>query len=306
MNKSPKNTLEEKILELKGKREAVILAHNYQLPEVQDIADFVGDSLELSRKAAKTDAKVIVFCGVDFMAQTAAILSPDKKVLLPDLNAGCPLAEMITPSQLKTLKKKHSGAKVVSYVNTTAEIKAESDISCTSANSIKVVNSIPKEYEIIFIPDKYLCDYTSKKTKRKLICWGGYCPSHVRILANDIKQKLQKYPKAKVVVHPECTPDVLELADDVTSTSGILRFVKESKAKEFIIGTEVGMIHRLKKENPDKVFFPASELAICPTMKLTTLEKVLWSLEDLAYQVKIPESIRRRAKKSIDGMLAIS
>lgn len=306
MNKSPKNTLEEKILELKGKREAVILAHNYQLPEVQDIADFVGDSLELSRKAAKTDAKVIVFCGVDFMAQTAAILSPDKKVLLPDLNAGCPLAEMITPSQLKTLKKKHPDAKVVSYVNTTAEIKAESDISCTSANSIKVVNSIPKEYEIIFIPDKYLCDYTSKKTKRKLICWGGYCPSHVRILANDIKQKLQKYPKAKVVVHPECTPDVLELADDVTSTSGILRFVKESKVKEFIIGTEVGMIHRLKKENPDKIFFPASELAICPTMKLTTLEKVLWSLEDLAYQVKISESIRRRAKKSIDGMLAIS
>jgi quinolinate synthase len=293
------------ILKLKKERKAIFLVHNYQIGEVQDIADFVGDSLDLSQKAATTEAEVILFCGVHFMAETAKILSPNKTVLMPDLNAGCAMANMITLRQLKEMKRKHPGAVVVSYVNTTAEIKAETDYCCTSANAIKVVQAIPKEKEILFIPDKYLGDYTSKQANRKMILWEGYCPTHRRILAEDILKKKTLYPEAEVLVHPECTPDVIAMADKVLSTSGICRYAKESNSGEFIIGTEIGILHRLQKENPDKKFYPASILSDCPNMKLNNLEKILWSLEDMVYEVDVPTDIARRAKRSIDRMLEI-
>jgi quinolinate synthase len=293
------------ILKLKKERNAVFLAHNYQIGEVQDIADFVGDSLDLSQKAATTQAEVILFCGVHFMAETAKILSPDKTVLMPDKNAGCAMANMITLRQLKEMKKKHPGAVVVSYINTTAEIKAETDYCCTSANAVKVVKAIPEEKEILFIPDKYLGDYTSKQANRKMILWEGYCPTHRRILAEDILKKKALYPKAEVLVHPECTPDVIAMADKVFSTSGICKYSKESDSEEFIIGTEIGILHRLKKENPHKRFYPASNLADCHAMKLNSLEKILWSLEDMVYRVEVPPDIAQRAKKSIDRMLEI-
>ena len=293
------------ILRLKEERKAIILAHNYQIGEVQDIAEFVGDSLGLSQQAAKTDAEVIVFCGVHFMAETAKILSPDKTVLMPDLNAGCAMANMITLRQLKEMKKKHPEAVVVSYINTTAEIKAETDYCCTSANAVKVVQAIPKEKEILFIPDKYLGDYTSKQANRKMILWEGYCPTHRRILAEDILKKKALYPKAEVLVHPECTPDVIAMADKVLSTSRICKYARESNSEEFIIGTEIGILHRLQKENPNKKFYPASILSDCPTMKLNNLEKILWSLEDMIYKVEVSSDIAQRAKKSIDRMLEI-
>ncbi|MFH1335067.1 MAG: quinolinate synthase NadA [Candidatus Zixiibacteriota bacterium] len=297
--------LKSDILKLKEERKAVILAHNYQLGEVQDIADFVGDSLDLSRKAAATDAEVIVFCGVHFMAETAKILSPDKTVLMPDVNAGCAMANMITLRQLNEMKKKHPDAVVVSYVNTKAEIKAESDYCCTSANAVKVVQSIPKDKEILFIPDKYLGDYVSRQTNRQMILWEGFCPTHRRILAEDILKKKAQYPKAEVLVHPECTPDVIAMADKVFSTTGICRYAQESGSEEFIIGTEIGILHRLKKENPEKHFYPASELAECSNMKLINLEKILWSLEDMIYPVEVPPDIAQRAKRAIDRMLEI-
>ncbi len=293
------------IVKLKGERKAIILAHNYQLGEVQDIADFVGDSLDLSRQAAKTDAEVIVFCGVHFMAETAKILSPKKTVLMPDLNAGCAMANMITLRQLVEMKKRYPQAAVVCYVNTTAEIKVESDYCCTSANAVKVVQSIPKEKEILFIPDKYLGDYVSKQTNRKMILWEGYCPTHRRILAEDILKKKALYPKAEVLVHPECTPDVIAMADKVLSTTGICRYARESNSEEFIIGTEIGILYRLKKENPQKSFYPASELAECSNMKLNNLEKIQWSLEDMVYPIEVSPDIAQRAKKAIDRMLEI-
>ena len=293
------------ILRLKEERKAIILAHNYQIGEVQDIAEFVGDSLGLSQQAAKTDAEVIVFCGVHFMAETAKILSPNKTVLMPDLNAGCAMANMITSRQLKEMKKKHPEAVVVTYVNTTAEIKAESDFCCTSANSVKVVQSIPQEKEILFIPDKYLGDYVSRQANRKMILWEGYCPTHRRILAEDILKKKAQYPKAEVLVHPECTPDVIAMADKVLSTSGICRYAKESNSEEFIIGTEIGILHRLKKESPQKQFYPASNLSDCHNMKLNNLEKILWSLEDMLYPIEVPPDIAQKAKRSIDRMLEI-
>ena len=293
------------ILKLKEERKAIILVHNYQIGEVQDIADFVGDSLDLSQKAAKTEAEVIVFCGVNFMAETAKILSPNKTVLMPDINAGCAMANMITLRQLKEMKKKYPEAVVVSYVNTTAEIKAESDYCCTSANAVKIVQTIPREKEIFFIPDKYLGDYVSKQANRKMILWEGYCPTHRRILAEDILKKKAQYPKAEVLVHPECTPDVIAMADKVLSTSGICKYAKESNSEEFIIGTEIGILHRLKKENPNKKFYPASILSDCPNMKLTNLEKILWSLEDMIYKVEVPPDIAQRAKRSIDRMLEV-
>jgi quinolinate synthase len=297
--------LVNEILKLKEKRKAIILAHNYQIGEVQDIAEFVGDSLGLSQKAAKTEAEVIVFCGVHFMAETAKILSFEKTVLMPDLNAGCAMANMITLRQLKEIKKRHPEVVVVCYVNTTAEIKAESDYCCTSANAVKVVQAIPKEKEILFIPDKYLGDYASKQTNRNMILWEGYCPTHRRILAEDILKKKALYTKAEVLVHPECTPDVIAMADKVLSTSGICKYAKESSSEEFIIGTEIGILHRLKRENPDKKFYPASSLADCHSMKLNNLEKILWSLEDMIYKVEIPPDIAQRAKRSIDRMLEI-
>jgi len=306
VNKRDDNSeLIEKIQKLKRERNAVILVHNYQLPEVQDIADFRGDSLGLSQKASQTDAEIIVFCGVLFMAETAKILSPDKKVLIPEIKAGCPMADMITAQELLKLKKEHPEAMVVAYVNTTAEVKAEVDICCTSANALRIVNSLPEDKEIIFVPDKYLAHYVSTQTKRKLIPWEGYCPTHVKILPEDIIRQKKQHPQAEVIVHPECTPEVIKLADRALSTSGICKYAKGSEASEMIIGTEIGILHRLRKENPQKRFYPATDLAVCPNMKLITLEKVLWALEDLQYEVKIPENIRLRAKQSVERMLQI-
>jgi quinolinate synthase len=296
--------LVEKILDLKKRRGAVILAHNYQLGEVQDIADFVGDSLELSQNAAKTGASVIVFCGVQFMAETASILCPEKVVLLPDMNAGCPLADMITAERLRAKKKEHPQAVVVCYINSSAEVKAESDICCTSANAVKVIESLDAR-EILFVPDQYLGHYISTKTGKKMILWPGFCPTHVRIKPERIKELKREYPQAKVVVHPECTPEVIALADELLSTSGMCRYAQRDEVREMIVGTEMGIIHRLKKENPGKRFIPVSEQAVCPNMKLITLEKVLWSLEEMNPEVKVPEGIRLRAKTAVDKMLKI-
>jgi quinolinate synthase len=282
----------QKILKLKAERDAIILAHNYQIGEVQDIADYTGDSLGLSIEASKVTAKVILFCGVKFMAETAAIICPDKTVIMPDENAGCPMANMITPRQLREMKKKHPDAKVVGYVNT--------------ANAVKVVNSIPKELPIIFVPDQSLGDYVSKQCGREMILWRGFCPTHHRILAQDIINARKEHPEAKVIVHPECTSDVIELADEALSTSGMRRFAAETDAHEIIVGTEIGLLHSLRKDNPDKVFYPASMLADCPNMKLNSLEKILWSLEDMVYQITVPEDIRIKAWNAIEKMLELS
>jgi len=296
--------LAEKILSLKKERNAVILAHNYQLGEVQDIADFVGDSLELSQNAARTSADAIVFCGVHFMAETASILCPDKIVLLPVMEAGCPMANMIRAEDLRKMKKEHPGAVVVCYVNTTAEVKAESDICCTSANAVRLVQRLEAR-EIIFVPDQYLGHYVSTKTGKKMILWPGYCPTHVRIQAEDIHRLRKMYPRAEVMVHPECRPEVVAIADFVLSTGGMIRHAKSSQAAEIIVGTEIGMIYRLRKENPDKVFIPISEQAVCPNMKMITLENILWSMEDMSPQVKVAENIRLKAKKAVDRMIEV-
>jgi quinolinate synthase len=296
-------SLLDKIAQLKKSRNAVFLVHNYQLGEVQDIADFVGDSLELSRKAANTDADVILFCGVHFMAETASILCPDKIVLLPDLHAGCPMANMINTARLREKKKEHPGAKVVCYVNTTAAVKAQSDICCTSANAVQIVQRFPASQEIIFVPDQYLGGYVAAQTGRQLVLWPGYCPTHARMQAQDIIRLKKEYPNAKVVAHPECRPEVTALADAVLSTGGIIKFAHETVAKEIIVGTEIGILYRLRKENPGKKFIPVTEQAVCPTMKLTTLETVLWSLEHMTHQVKVPERIRLKAKAAVDRML---
>jgi len=295
----------KKIIKLKEERKAVILAHNYQRGEVQDIADFVGDSLGLSQQAAKTDAKVIVFCGVHFMAETAAMLSPDKIVLLPDLNAGCPMADMINAEQLREEKRKYPGSPVVCYVNSTAEVKAECDVCCTSSNAIKIVERLNNERPIIFIPDQYLGAYTASKTNKKLILWPGYCPTHMKIGVDDIINLKKEYPHAEVLVHPECRPEVVAQADYALSTDGIIKRVRQSLSKKFIIGTELGITHRLKKENPEKIFIPASQQAVCPNMKLITLEKVLWALERMEFPVTVPPHIRERAIHAVNRMLEI-
>ena len=294
----------ERIGDLKGRKRAVILAHNYQTGEVQDIADFVGDSLDLSQAAARTEAKVIVFCGVHFMAETASILSPDKTVLLPDINAGCPMANMVTASQLRDKKRELAHVSTVCYVNSSAEVKAESDICCTSANAVRVVESLDSD-EILFVPDQYLGHYVSTKTDKKLTLWPGYCPTHVRIMPEDIVKLRQGYPQAKVIVHPECRPEVINLADEVLSTSGMIGFARRTDAQVIIVGTEIGILHRLRKETPAKRFLPASERAACPNMKKINLEKILWSLEELSPEVKVPEEIRLKAKLAVDRMLAI-
>ncbi len=301
---SPSDDLAKRIQRLKQEREAVILAHNYQLGEVQDIADYTGDSLELSRIAAKTDAKVIVFCGVHFMAETAKILSPGKTVLIPDPKAGCPMANMITAEGLREFKAQHPGLPVVAYVNTSAEVKAESTICCTSANAVRIVESMDAD-AVLFVPDKSLGAYVASKTDKKVIAYCGYCPTHHRILAQDVLRVKREHPDAVVVAHPECTMDVLKLADGIESTSGMLRYVKESPAKEFIMCTERGLLHRLKKDNPDKVFYNPSPLNICPNMKKITLEKVLWSLEDMRFEITLPEGVITRAKAAIEGMIAV-
>jgi len=295
--------LVEKILQLKKERNATILVHNYQPGEVQDIADFVGDSLELSQKAAKTKADVIVFCGVHFMAETAAITCPGMTILLPDRHAGCPMANMITAEQLRQKKKELPNATVVCYVNSTAAVKAESDICCTSANAVKVAESIAND-EILFVPDQYLGHYVSTRVKKKFHLWPGYCPTHVRIQPEHIIQLKRENPRAKAVVHPECRPDVIAVADEVMSTGGMIRYAQRDDVRELIVGTELGIIHRLKKENPGKKFIPVSEQAVCPNMKLTTLEKVLWSLEEMQTEVKVPEATRIKARAAVDKMLA--
>ncbi len=302
MDRQPELT--EKIIKLKKQRNAVILAHNYQLGEIQDIADFVGDSLDLSQNAAKTDAAVIVFCGVHFMAETASILSPQKTVLLPDEHAGCPMANMITAPQLRDKKKEHPKAMVVCYINSSAAVKAESFVCCTSANAVGVVERVDAD-EIIFVPDRYLGDYVSTKTSKKMILWPGFCPTHARIMPEYIIKLRQEYPEAKVVVHPECRPDVIALADQVLSTSGMIKFAQREDVHEMIVGTEMGLIYRLRKENPGKKFIPVSEQAVCPNMKLITLEKVLWSLEEMKPVVKVTENIRLKAKAAVDRMLAV-
>jgi len=301
----PHKEMIQNIDKLRKERNAVILAHNYQLPEVQDIADHCGDSLELSRIAAKSDKKVIVFCGVFFMAETASILCPDKIILIPDPLAGCPMANMIDAEDVRQLKARHPKAVVVGYVNTPAEVKAELDVCCTSTNAIDIISKI-KDEEIIFVPDKYLADYVSKKTNKRLITWEGYCPTHVKILPEDIIKKVRQHPGAKVMVHPECRPEVVELADEVLSTGKMCVFAKKSSAREFIVGTEAGMIHRLQKDNPDKKFYPASDNAVCPNMKRTTLEKVLWSLEENKTVVSVSDDIRRRARRAIDKMVELA
>lgn len=297
--------LEGRIRELKKKHSAVILAHNYQLPEVQDVADYRGDSLELSRIAAKTDAKVIVFCGVYFMAETASILSPHKKVIMPDINAGCPMANMLKADDLRKLKAEHPKAVTVGYVNTSAEVKAELDYCCTSTNAVAVVNALKDKKEIIFVPDKYLADFVEKKTGRKMIIWNGFCPTHIKILPEDVKREKKFHPFAKVMVHPECLPQVVSMADAVLSTSLMAKFSRESEAAEFIVGTEIGLVYRLKKDNPGKEFYPASERAVCPNMKRTTQEKIVSALEEMKEEVIVSDDIRKRAKKSIDRMLEI-
>jgi len=304
MGKDESLSLEQKILKLKQERNAIILVHNYQRGEVQDIADFLGDSLELSQQAAATDANTVVFCGVHFMAETAAILCPKKTVLLPDKNAGCPMADMITAEQLRQEKRKLPGVPVVCYVNTSAEVKAESDICCTSANGAKVVASLDSD-EVIFVPDQYLGHYVSTVTGKKMTLWPGYCPTHARMQPQDITRLKKEHPQAKVVVHPECRPEVIALADEVLSTGGMCRYARSEDVREMIVGTELGVIHRLQKENPGKKFIPVSERAICPNMKLITLEKVLWSLEEMSPRVTVPESIRLRAKAAVDRMLSL-
>ena len=291
-----------KISVLKKRRNAVILVHNYQLGEVQDIGDFIGDSLELSQNAAKTAADVIVFCGVHFMAETASILCPNKVVLLPDANAGCPMANMITAERLRVKKKEHPQAVVVCYINSSAEVKAESDICCTSANAVEIVESLGAR-EILFIPDQYLGHYVSARTGKKMTLWPGFCPTHVRITPERIQELRQEYPQAKVVVHPECRPEVIALADEAASTSGMCRYARRDDVREMVVGTEVGIIHRLRKENPGKKFIPVSEQAICPNMKLITLEKVLWSLEEMSPEVKVPREVRLKAIAAVDRML---
>jgi quinolinate synthase len=297
--------LTEKILRLKKEREALIVSHNYQVGEIQDIADFVGDSLELSQIAARTPAKVIVFCGVHFMAETAAVLCPEKTVLVPDLSAGCGMSEMISAEEVRRLKARHPGAVVVAYVNTSAAVKAESDICCTSSNAVEIVRSIPEEREVIFIPDQYLGNFVQEQTGRKMILYNGYCPTHFRIMSSEVEKARREHPAAAVVAHPECLPDVSAKADRVLSTSGICRAAKSILQEEVIVATEIGILHRLRRENPEKTFVPACSWCDCGHMKVNTLEKLLWSLEDLEHRVVVPEPIRSRARLAIDRMMEL-
>lgn len=293
------------IKELKKARNAVILAHFYQRPEIQDIADFVGDSLQLSQEAARTSAEVIVFCGVHFMAESASILSPDRMVLLPEPNAGCPMADMITARELRQAKAELPGAQVVCYINSSAEIKAESDICCTSANAVKVVCSLPETGPILFVPDKNLGHYVRTQTGRDIRLWEGYCKTHHDITLEDLVAARRMHPDAKVLVHPECCPEVVAAADAVLSTAGMIKYAENSPTKTFIIGTESGLLHQLQRRCPEKKFvLPARDL-YCANMKATNLEKVLGALQHLAPQVRVPDDIRERALASLERMLAI-
>lgn len=309
--------LTEEINRLRRERNAVILAHSYQVPEIQDIADFVGDSLGLSRQAAKTDAEVIVFCGVHFMAETAAILCPEQTVLIPDLQAGCSLAESITADQLRQWKAEHPGAVVVSYVNTSAEVKAESDYCCTSANAVEIVRSIPEDQEVLFLPDLFLGEWVRRETGRQnMHLWLGECHVHAGIVADDVERARRDHPSAELLVHPECACGsrcMLDLQSGrldsrrthVLSTEGMVRHAGKSDAGTFLVATETGVLHRLRQQAPDKEFFAVRESAVCNFMKMITLEKVHRSLRDMVYQVTVPEPIAARAKVAIDRMLAV-
>jgi len=297
--------MKEKIRKLLKEKNAILIAHNYQRPEVQDVADLCGDSLELSMKASQTDADVIVFCGVHFMAETASILSPEKTVLLPVAAAGCPMADMITADALKKEKEKNPGRVVVSYVNTTADVKAESDICCTSANVVKVVQNIDPGKEIFMTPDKNLAQYAKKMTGREISWWDGYCVTHNSLTVEQVKKVKNENPDALFLAHPECTPEVLELADEIKSTSGIIAFTKNSSHKKFIIGTETGILYPISKSNPDKVFIPADSNMICANMKKTGLVDVIKSLEEMKTIIKVPEDTRKAALKAVEKMLAI-
>jgi len=292
----------EEINKLKKEKNAVILVHNYQRPEIQDIADFLGDSLGLAKQAAETKARIIVFCGVRFMAETAKILSPGKMVLLSKKEAGCPMADMITAEDLRRLKKNHPDAKVVSYVNTNADVKAESDVCCTSANAVKVVKNICAE-KIIFTPDKNLAAYCQRFIDKEIIPWNGYCHVHERITKEEVLLAKEKFPDAFLLVHPECNPSVIDLADEVLSTGGMVSFVKKSDKKRFLIGTEEGLIYRLKKENPEKEFYAAGTAKMCRNMKLTTLNDVYLSLKEERYAIELPEGIIESAGKTLTAML---
>ena len=297
-----------RIGDLKRRRRAVILAHNYQIPEVQDVADIVGDSLALAREAARVeDAETIVLCGVRFMAETAKLLNPDRPVLMPDPNAGCPMADMIMPRELADAKRRHPDAAVVCYVNSSAAVKAMSDVCCTSANAIRVVESIARQRPILFVPDQSLGDWVARRTGRdNIILWPGFCPTHHRILVEHVEARRREYPDAEVCAHPECTRGVVEAADFVGSTSQILRHVETSPKKTFIIATELGVCHTLRRRNPAKTIVTITSLADCPNMKLNTLEKVLWSLEDMQYAVEVPEEIAGAARRAIERMLEVT
>ena len=308
MTKQIYNTIQEEIQALKAERNAVILAHNYQVGEIQDIADFTGDSLRLSQEAAKTDADVIVFCGVHFMAETASILSPQKTVLIPDVEAGCSLSGMINAEDVRKWKRDHPDGVVVTYVNTTAEVKAESDYCCTSSNAVKVVAGISPKKDILFVPDYYLGDYVRKQTGRtNITVWSGFCHVHAMIDSDKVDAMRREHPKAEFLMHPECScmTKVMDKVDHVLSTEGMVRHVRESKANEFVVATETGVIHKMQKENPKKQFIPAVNEAVCGYMKLNTLEKIVLSLERMQYEVKVPEPIRSRALIPIQRMLEI-
>jgi quinolinate synthase len=296
----------ENIHRLRRERRAVILAHNYQVPEVQDIADFVGDSLAMAREAAKTQADVIVICGVHFMAETAALLCPGRTVLEPDPNAGCPMADMVTPRELAVAKARHPEAAVVTYVNSSAAVKALSDICCTSANAVKIVESIPADRPILFVPDQCLGEYVAQKTGRtNVLLWPGFCPTHHRILAEHVAARRKEIPGAEVCVHPECSREVRDLADFLGSTGQIIRHVAESAGQAFIIATEIGVCHTLRRQNPTKTIIEITGLADCPNMKLTSLEKVLWALQDMQYPVTVPTEVAGPARMAIERMLEV-
>ena len=296
--------LSSRIAELKKSLNAVIVAHNYQRPEVQDIADFVGDSLELARKCTQVDAKVIVFAGVHFMAESAYILNPGRKVLLTESEAGCPMADMITEDDLLEWKQRYPEAAVVCYINSSAAVKALSDICCTSANGVQVVQSLPQK-EILFVPDQNLGHFISRKTDKKMILYPGFCITHQRVIPRHVDLARERYPGCVVLVHPECRPDVVDKADAAMSTSQMLRHVKESKSRLFIIGTESGLLHRLGKENPAKEFHLLTEGLVCPNMKRTTLTSVVRTMEEMRNSITVPEEVRLKAKGALDRMLKV-
>ena len=295
--------LQAELKRLARVKNAVILAHNYQRPEVQDAADFVGDSLGLSRRAAESDAEIIVFCGVDFMAETAAILAPEKRVILPEARACCPMAQMVDVEGLQELKDQHPGAWVVSYVNTSAEVKALSDVCCTSANAVQVLQGVPADREIIFTPDRNLGSWAARRAGREVILWEGFCPTHELIQLEDIVRAKQEHPAAKVVVHPECAPEVSAAADAVESTTGMVRYCRGDPAQEFIIGTEAGMVHRLTRDVPGKKYYPATRSAVCPNMKLTTLRKAVEALRWERPVVAVPRDVREKALLAVQRMV---